>query len=139
MPVKFMPAARIKMVLGIEPNGPVQKKVMSSAYRRMGRYVPGGEGSHLNRNVKFQGNSIIYDSPYAHYQYVSKLYVMKNGKGAYYSPTYGFWSDRGKQKTPTDRDLKHPYGGGPYWAEEMLSAEYNDLAKETEEYIRSRL
>lgn len=139
MSVKFAPISEIKVIVGIEPNGPVLKKVMNSAYKRMGKYVPGKEGSHLNRNVKFQGNRIIYDSPYAHYQYIGKLYVMKNGKGAYYSPTYGFWSDKGKKKTPTNIDLKHPYGGGPYWAEEMMNAEYSDLLKETEEYIRSRL
>ena len=138
MSVKFAPVSQIKLMLGIQTDGPAQKKLVNSCYRRMGKYVPGKEGSMLNRNVKLTNNSIIYDSPYAHYQYIGKLYVMANGKGAYYSPTYGFWSDKGKSKTPTDIDLNHPSGGGPYWAEEMLSAEYVSLVKEMEEYIRRR-
>jgi hypothetical protein len=139
MSVKFAPISKIEITLGVQPNGPLQKKLINSAYRKMGKYVPGKEGSMLNRNVKLTDHSIIYDSPYAHYQYISKLYVMKNGKGAYYSPTYGFWSDKGKKKTPTNIDLKHPSGGGPYWAEHMLSAEGDILLKEMQEYMRSRL
>lgn len=139
MPVKYAPVDKIKMVLGIQPNGPVMKKLMVSAYKRMGKYVPGGEASRLNTNIKFTDHSIIYDSPYAHYQYIGKLYVMENGKGAYYSPEYGFWSKPKGTKTATNRDLNHPYGGGPYWAEEMISAEGQDLTKEIEEYVRKRL
>lgn len=139
MSVRYEPIASIKMTLGIEPGGPVMKKFMTSAHRRMGKYVPGGESSHLNTNVMYTDRSIIYNSPYAHYQYIGKLYVMANGKGAYYSPDYGFWSKPKTPKTPSNRDLNHPYGGGPYWAEEMITAEGNDLAKEIENYVRSRL
>lgn len=139
MSVKFAPVSYVKVLLGVQPDGPTQAKLINSAYKRMGKYVPGKEGSMLNRNVKLTKKSIIYDSPYAHYQYIGKLYVMANGKGAYYSPTYGFWSEPKKKKTPTDIDLKHPYGGGPYWAEEMISSEGDQLRQEIEKYVRSRL
>ena len=139
MSVKFAPTSRVKVMLGIQPDGPTRKKLISEAYRRMGKYVPGKEGSMLNRNAKFTKTSIIYDSPYAHYQYIGKLWVMENGKGAYYSPTYGFWSKPKGKKTPTNIDLNHPSGGGPYWAEEMMTAEGEQLRQNMEEYIRRRL
>ena len=138
MSVKFAPVSQIKVMLGIQTDGPAQKKLVNSCYRRMGKYVPGRDSSRLNKNAKLTNHSIIYDSPYAHYQYIGKLYVMANGKGAYFSDDYGFWSEPGKAKTPTNIDLNHPSGGGPYWAEEMLSAEYTDLIKEMEEYIRRK-
>ena len=137
MSVKWQPTATVIAALGVQPDGPLMAKAVTSAHRRMGKYVPGGENSHLNKNVKYTKHSIIYDSSYAHYQYIGKLYVMKNGKGAYYSPNYGFWSDKGQKKTPTDRSLHH-YIGGPYWAEEMMSAESEDFRIELESYMRSR-
>lgn len=139
MAVKYAPIAKIKATLGIQPDGPVLKYFMNTAYRRMGKYVPGGSSSRLNKTVRFKGNILSYESPYAHYQYIGKLYVMKNGKGAYFSEDYGFWSDKGQKKTATARDLNHPSGGGPYWAEEMMSAEGHELTKDVEKYVRRRL
>lgn len=139
MPVKFPPTSRVKVALGIQPDGPTQVKLVNSAYRRMGKYVPGKEDSRLNTNVKLSRKSITYDSPYAHYQYIGKLWVMDNGKGAYYSPSYGFWSKPKAKKHPTNIDLKHPSGGGPYWVEEMISAEGEDLKNEIERYIKKNM
>lgn len=139
MAVKFEPTATIVTALGVQKNGPVMKKLINSAYRRMGKYVPAGAESKLNKLVKFTDHSIIYDSLYAHYQYIGKLYVMENGKGAYYNPNYGFWSKPRGTKTATDRDLQHPYGGGPYWAEEMMTAEGESLRAEIERYVREKL
>lgn len=134
MPVKMQPTSSIKAHLGIEPNGRVQKKFQSLCYRYMDKYVPRYEGN-LRKNVDLSDpTQIVYNSPYAHYQYEGKLYVMDNGKGAYYSPTYGFWSAKGKKKHDSGRMLNHNIGG-PHWDKRMVSAEMGDLVKELQAYI----
>lgn len=59
-------------------------------------FVPARNGI-LDRNTKVEKNKIIYDSPYAHYLYVGKLYVdPKTG-----SPVVS----SGQTKVATSRDL----------------------------------
>ena len=89
MPVKLKPTSEIKARLGIEPNGRVQKFFTNTCYKHMDKYVPQRDGN-LRTIVDVQADSITYESPYAHYQYEGKKYVMNNGKSAYYSPDYGF-------------------------------------------------
>lgn len=136
MPVKMQPTSSIKAHLGIEPNGRVQKKFQSLCYRYMDKYVPRYEGN-LRKNVDLSDpTQIVYNSPYAHYQYEGKLYVMDNGKGAYYSPKYGFWSDKGVAKHNSGKDLiYHTAGTGDHWDKRMVSAEMGDLVKELQAYI----
>lgn len=136
MPVKMQPTSTIKAHLGIEPNGRVQKKFQSLCYRYMDKYVPRYEGN-LRKNVDLSNpTQIVYNSPYAHYQYEGKLYVMDNGKGAYYNPKYGFWSDKGVAKHNSGKDLiYHTAGTGDHWDKRMVSAEMGDLVKELQAYI----
>ncbi|MEM5781253.1 MAG: minor capsid protein, partial [Lawsonibacter sp.] len=50
---------------------------------------------------------IVYNSPYARYQYYGKVMVdPKTGKAAMYSPDYGFWSRPGVKKVKTNRNLR---------------------------------
>jgi len=52
------------------------------------------------------------DTPYTHYVWVGKLYVDQiTKKGAFYSPTFGFWSRPNVQKIPSDRYLN--FRGAP--------------------------
>lgn len=75
--------------------------------------MPVGETGQLkNRanviNQSTRGEVWIYDPEleYSHYQYVGKKYVDPiTGKGAFYSPEYGFWSRPGVPKVPTDIPL----------------------------------
>lgn len=136
MPVKMQPTSSIKAHLGIEPNGRVQRKFQNLCYRYMDKYVPRYEGN-LRKNVDLsEPTEIVYNSPYAHYQYEGKLYVMDNEKGAYYSPTYGFWSDKGKPKHDSGRFLTYHTGGtGDHWDKRMVSAEMGDLVKDLQAYI----
>ena len=126
----------IKASLGIEPNGRVQRKFQNLCYEYMDKYVPRDDGS-LRRDVDLSDpTKIVYESPYAHYQYEGKLYVMENGKGAYYSPDYGFWSKKGVAKQSSDRNLVyHTAGTGPYWDERMKSAEMDDVIDKLQKYI----
>lgn len=63
------PTSEIKANLGIEPNGRVQKFFTNTCYRYMDKYVPKDTGV-LREVVNIQPDSITYQSPYAHAQYV---------------------------------------------------------------------
>ena len=133
--VKLQPASVIKARLGIEPNGRVQKFFTNTCYKHMDKYVPRDTGN-LRSNVDVDTNTITYESPYARYQYYGKKMVMSNGKSAFYSPDYGFWSQKGKKKKLTEESLKyHTPGTGPYWDKRMVSAEMQNVIKETQNYL----
>ena len=134
--MKMKPISQIKADLGINPGGRVQRFFTDTCKKHMDKYVPLGDTGLLRQNVRTTVNTITYESPYAHYQYIGKLYVMDNGKGAYYDPDYGFWSKPGVAKTPTEKNLNyHTPGTGSYWDERMWSAEKNDVIKEVQEYV----
>lgn len=112
MPVKLKPTGVIKARLGLQPNGKVQKFLQNTCYKHMDKYVPQNEGN-LRTNVDLSNPQyIIYESPYAHYQYLGMredgTHIVKN----YTTP-----------------------GTGPYWDKRMESAEIRDVIRETQEYI----
>ena len=109
MPVKIKPASVIKARLGIEPNGRVQKFFTNTCYRYMDKYVPKDTGA-LRETVAIDSNSITYEQPYAHAQYIGEV---NGGKVVNYT-------------TP---------GTGPYWDKRMVSAEMQDIVKEVQDYI----
>lgn len=109
MPVKMQPTNVIKANLGIEPNGRVQKFFTNTCYRYMDKYVPKDTGA-LRETVTIDSNSITYEQPYAHAQYIGKV----NG-GTVVNYT-----------TP---------GTGPYWDKRMVSAEMQDIVKEVQDFI----
>lgn len=111
MPVKMNPTSVIKAHLGIEPNGRVQKFFTQTVAKKMDKYVPMDEG-HL-RQYKIQGNLIIYDQPYANYQYEG---ISKSGKKLNYS---------------TD---KHPLATA-HWDKVMWTAEGQDVVRQVQNYI----
>ena len=63
------PISKIKANLGIQPNGEVQKFFTNTCYKHMDKYVPKDTGI-LRRTVRLDADSITYESPYAHAQYV---------------------------------------------------------------------
>lgn len=76
-------------------------------------YTPRDIGT-LELNVEKLPWKIWYRVPYAHYVYTGIKYVDPVYKvGAFYSPTYGFWSRPGVKKEPTETPLvyqhKNPY------------------------------
>ena len=112
MPVKLQPTSVIKARLGIEPNGRVQKFFTSTCYKHMDKYVPMSDlesKGDLRTVVDIRPNSITYESPYAHAQYI------------------------GYTKGPV-RNYTTP-GTGPYWDKRMVSAEMQDVVKEVQNYI----
>ena len=133
--MKLKPISVIKADLGINPNGRVQAFFTDTCKKYMDKYVPYNDGL-LRENIDQGKDYITYESPYARYQYHGKLMVMENGKGAFYSKNYGFWSAPGKNKTLTDKDLNyHTPGTGPHWDKRMWSAEGKEVVKEVQEYV----
>ncbi len=63
------PISTIRADLGLEPNGKVQKYFTARCYQHMDKYVPKDTGN-LRENVVLTADSITYQSPYAHAQYV---------------------------------------------------------------------
>lgn len=112
MPVKLQPTSVIKARLGIDDNGKVQKFFQETCYKRMDKYVPQDNGD-LRTNVDLSNPEyIVYESPYARYQY------------------YGVRED-GTHKV---QHYTTP-GTGPYWDNRMVSAEMQDVVKEVQQYI----
>ena len=108
MPVKMQPTSVIKAHLGIEPNGRVQRYFTHRCRTYMDKYVPKDTGD-LRTIVDEEPDRIIYDSPYAHAQYV------------------------GFTKGPV-RNYTTP-GTGPYWDKRMWSAESQDVVREVQDYV----
>lgn len=108
MPVKLNPTSQIKIRLGINSNGRIQKAFTNSCYKHMDKYVPMDLGN-LRTVVNIKEDSITYESPYAHAQYV----------GYTTGPVVNY-------TTP---------GTGPYWDERMKSAEMDDIVKEMQKLI----
>lgn len=128
----------IKTRLKINKNGAAQRYFQNESYRFMDKYVP-LRNRNLRKNVDLSNpRLIIYESPYARYMFYGKKMVMpENGKSAFYSPDYGFWSIKGGKKVLTDIDLEyHTPGTGSYWNEKMMSAEGKKLRRKVEKFIR---
>ena len=102
------PVSKIKLSLGIEPNGRVQTFFTNTCYRRMDKYVPMDTGE-LRSNVTIGTNYIDYNVPYAHSQYVGST----SGEVRNYT-------------TP---------GTGPYWDNRMWSAEMNEVIAEVQKEL----
>ena len=112
MPVKMQPIGVIKTRLGINPDGRVQKFFTNTCYKHMDKYVPQGDTGNLRTIVDIQNDSITYESPYAHYQYIGMrddgTHIIK------------------RHTTP---------GTGPYWDKRMVSAEMQDVVNEVQKYV----
>ena len=113
MPVKMQPTSFIIHKLDLDPNGKVQRVMTHLCRIHMNDYVPmsdlDSKGS-LRKNVDEQPDKIIYESPYAHAQYV------------------GYTTGPVKNYTTP--------GTGPHWDRRMVSAEISEVVKEVQDYIR---
>lgn len=70
-------------------------------------YAPFKSGYMKNTGHPVDGGTAIeYNGPYAKYLWYGKLMVDPiSGKGAFFSPGYGFWSRRNVKKVLTEQDL----------------------------------
>lgn len=108
MPISIKPTSQIKARLGINPDGRVIKFLTNECAKKMDKYVPKDEG--ILRLYKIEGNKIIYDQPYARYQY------------------YGVREDG------THRVQNYTTAGtGPYWDEKMKTADLPDIMRKAQQ------
>ena len=67
------PISEIKANLGLESNGRAQKFFTNTCRSHMDKYVPKDTGA-LRENVVMKSDSITYQSPYAHAQYIGEVH-----------------------------------------------------------------
>lgn len=116
----------------LETGGLVQRFIDSEVIRQCEPYVPFDEGV-LTRSAslatKIGSGLVIYDTPYAHYQYYGVVYgpnipMTIGGEQTYRSPA-------NQAKQPTNRKLtynkdKHPLAGS-FWFERMKADHKKDI------------
>ena len=124
--MEMKPTSQIKLRLGIEKNGRVQKYLIKRTADYMDKYVPMRDGM-LRANIEVGPDYVIYKSPYAHYQYKGILYVDPD--------TGSSWATKGSTKVPTSKKLNHVAGTGSNWDKRMMTAEGDDLVAEIQKYI----
>lgn len=110
MSTQMKPISEIKMKLNINPDGTVQKLFTTTCAKRMDKYVPKDIGTL--RQYSIYEHYIIYETPYAKYQYY------------------------GQRKDGSHKVKKYTTPGtGPYWDKRMKSAEMKDIEKEMQVYV----
>ena len=111
MPLILKPTSVIEANLGIQNGGSVHAFFTETCYKAMDKYVPMDNGD-LRTNVDIQTDKIIYETPYARYQY----YGMRED-GSHVVKNY---------TTP---------GTGKYWDKRMWSAEGTDVIRQTQDFL----
>jgi len=129
--------SKIIAELGLENGGRIHSFFTETCYKHMSPFVPGGTKSHINQNVFLDVDSITYLSPSAPYLYNGKLYVDPlYEKGAFFSPSFGFWSRPGITKKATNIDLKYSMPNtGAFWDKKMWSSKSEEVIKEVQSFI----
>lgn len=122
----------------LQSGGLVQQTVDDAVIRYDIPYCPMDTGrlakSAETATIKGSGE-VIYDAPYAHYQYYGEVYgpnipIYDDNTG---EPT-GFWSPPGQRKHPTGRPLQYSKDvnplAGSFWFERMKADHKDDIIKE---------
>lgn len=130
----FLPSQeQILKDLGLDKNGRVQRVIDSEFMRYMKEKMPASSEQHMIHQTRsLEPGLIEVATPYAHYMNEGILYVMPhNGKGAYYSPTYGYWSEKGVAKIPSEKSLVYHSGPnrGAHFVERTASENFDDIVR----------
>lgn len=134
---EFITPDELKEKLGVNPGGHVQKTIDAAVIRECFPYVPFDEGmlaGSANTATKIGSGEVVYDTPYARYQYYGEVYgpnfpVTENGEiVGYYSP---------KEKYPTGRALqyntdKNPQAGS-HWFDRAMADHKDEILKEAQD------
>ena len=120
MSVQMKTVSTIEMDLGLEPYGEAHNYFAECCRDRMRKYTPNSTGdneraSQLNSPTIDEECSIVYNKSYAGYQY------------------YGQRKD-GSRKV---KNYTTP-GTGPYWDQNMISIERQDLLQDMKDYFKER-
>ena len=116
-------AKQIMASRGLGATLKVQKYIASEVKRLSDKYVPMQQGMLKNNaQIASDGSSIVYNQPYAHYQYYGKVMAGR-------AP---------KKYTGDDLTYNGAPMRGPQWTERMMADKKHELEKSVEAYIAKR-
>lgn len=125
---------------GLNPGGAVQAFFTNEIMRLSDDYAPFANGVLKNSAyIPPSNDAIIYNTPYARYHWYGKLMVDPiTGKGAFFSPTYGFWSRPNTPKVLTNRNMQYQEAPlrGPRWVERCWLDNKDAIIAATEKTAR---
>lgn len=113
MPVKMKPTSVIVAEFGLKPNGKVQRFFQDTCYKEMDQYVPRRDGDLRTIVDLSNPQYIIYEMPYAKYQYRGMREDGTHVVNHYTTP-----------------------GTGPYWDKRMWSMKQGKIIKDVQNMIR---
>lgn len=125
--------------LGINPGGRVQAILDASLISHMRRKMPKKSDTMVKNTVRKKAGLIIVETPYAHYMNEGIMYVMPhNGKSAYYSPTYGFWSKKHDKKVSSGKPLNYHGGAnrGAHFVERTLNEDFDEILRDAKKGVK---
>lgn len=124
---------------GLERGGRVQKTIDQTVIDFCKPYVPASPDRTLEFSAQAAtdvgSGQVIWDTPYAHYQYLGIVYgpnipILEPESGV----LLGFFSPPGLPKHPTDRALTYDTSQNPlagsHWFERMKADRLNDILDE---------
>lgn len=133
----FISARALRQKLGVDPGGYVQKAVDAAVIRECFPYLPFDEGvlaGSANTATEIGSGEVIYDTPYARYQYYGEVYgpnipIVENGVvTGYFSPP---------EKFPTGEKLKYSTEKNPmagsHWFDRAMADHKDDVLKEAQD------
>ena len=120
--VKLPEAGAMMKKLGLDQRGEVQRVIAEEALGLCDSIVPFRSGMlKQSGHVENNGECIVWNQPYARYQYYGMLMVdPQYKKGAMFNPDYGFWSRPGVQKELTDKPLEYNGQGESHWFDKAM-------------------
>lgn len=108
--------------LGLEERGKVQSYVTNTVLMLCDSYIPLDEGDLRASGHIENGTEVVWNTPYARYQWGGIVYEDPKLNAAGFLTDAGWKSRRGANKVPTDRKLNYHNGNkrGDHWVERMM-------------------
>ena len=125
---------------GLNKGGRIQHIINEAVIRECRPYVPASPDRVLEGSVKsdVENGQVIWDTPYAHYQYMGIVYgpnipIIQDGI------LMRWFSPPGRPKSPTDRELTYDtrqnHLAGSHWFERMKADHLNDILEEAQKAL----
>lgn len=155
--VDMAPVQQVMKRLGVSPGGDVQMFVTNMVSHRITRYMPysagvlatktklmgGAEADHehmADTKVKItKPTEVTVLGPYAHYQYMGKVWEDPKLHAAGFLTANGWRSRKNVSKVETDRKLDHDKSknprAGPFWDRALIAAEGAAMAADVQKYV----
>lgn len=109
--------------MGLEERGRVQQHVAEQVLILSDEYIPFDEGLLKDSGHIENGTEVVWNTPYARYQWNGLIYEDPQLHCAGFKTDAGWRSRKGVQKIPTNRKMTYQGGTlrGSKWVERMLN------------------